>query len=112
MLPGKFSTSCASRRTCGSRMPSFDAIVIGAGTNGLACAARLAATGRRVIVLEAAARSGGGALSRALLPRYPVPAPAPFLQLPHPRVVSRMNLNAHGLSVVNNQLSPAPLRPA
>ena len=90
-------------------MPSFDAIVIGAGTNGLACAARLAATGRRVIVLEAAPRSGGGALSRELLPGYRVPSLAHLLNLLDPRVASYMNLNAHGLSFVNTQLATTAL---
>ncbi len=41
-------------------MPSCDAIIIGGGTNGLAAAARLAATGRRVMVLEACETTGGG----------------------------------------------------
>ena len=36
-----------------------DTIIIGAGHNGLTCAAYLARAGRKVIVLEAAERVGG-----------------------------------------------------
>ena len=38
-------------------------IIIGAGHNGLVCAAYLAKAGREVIVLEASDRVGGGAIN-------------------------------------------------
>ena len=50
-------------------MKSYDVIVIGAGHNGLIVASKLAASGRRVLLLEASdtyggmARHGGGAFS-------------------------------------------------
>ena len=45
-------------------MPSFDVIVIGGGTNGLAAAHRLQKSGRKVLVLESGAVAGGAAVAR------------------------------------------------
>ena len=42
----------------------YDAIIVGAGHNGLVCAAYLAGSGRSVLVLEANEQVGGGAATR------------------------------------------------
>lgn len=51
-------------------MAHYDIIIIGAGHNGLVCAAYLARAGRKVLVLEAADVAGGLAAAREFHPGY------------------------------------------
>jgi len=48
----------------------YDCIVVGGGHNGLVCAAYLARSGRSVLVLEAAERLGGAAVTREFAPGF------------------------------------------
>ena len=51
-------------------MPQYDSIVIGAGHNGLVCAAYLGRAGQKVLVLEAAEAPGGLAATREFHPGF------------------------------------------
>ena len=51
-------------------MKRYDAVIVGAGHNGLVCAAYLARAGRRVLVLEAGQAPGGLAAGREFHPGF------------------------------------------
>lgn len=88
---------------------SCDAIVVGAGHNGLVCAAYLAKAGRKVLVVEAGEQVGGGAVTREFAPGYKVSACAHILHLLHPKVMRDLKLKAHGLKLSGKNLPTVAL---
>ncbi|PZR00826.1 MAG: phytoene dehydrogenase [Cereibacter sphaeroides] len=89
--------------------PSSEVIVIGGGTNGLACAARLAKGGRRVTLLESAWELGGGAATVEFAPGYRVSGLAHVLNVLDARVANGMDLQRHGLSYAATSLASTAL---
>ena len=71
-------------------MRSFDAGIIGAGHNGLACATLLARSGRKVLVVEAASEAGGAARTVEFAPGHKVSAVAHVLNQLHPAVIQAL----------------------
>ncbi|MEO8176532.1 MAG: NAD(P)/FAD-dependent oxidoreductase [Sphingomicrobium sp.] len=77
-----------------------DAIIIGAGHNGLTCAYYLAKRGLKVAVLERATTVGGAAVTDEFLPGYRNSAAAYTVSLLNPTVIRDLELERHGLKVV------------
>ncbi len=70
----------------------YDAIVVGAGHNGLVCASLLAKGGKRVLVLEANEQVGGAAVTRSFADGYSVSACAHLLYQLQPQVKKDLGL--------------------
>ncbi|MBT5008495.1 MAG: NAD(P)/FAD-dependent oxidoreductase, partial [Gammaproteobacteria bacterium] len=78
-------------------MTDFDAIIIGAGHNGLVCGSYLAKAGKKVLVLESRAVPGGCAATHEFAPGFSVSSCAQWLYQLSPKVVSDLKLPQHGL---------------
>jgi phytoene dehydrogenase-like protein len=74
----------------------WDVAIVGAGHNGLACAAYLARAGKRVLVLESRTRVGGACTIEETFPGVRMSPCAYLAGLLHPLVVSELNLPERG----------------
>lgn len=83
----------------------LDAIIIGAGHNGLVCAFYLARAGLKVTVLEQRQVVGGAAVTEEFHPGFRNSVAAYTVSLLNPKVIADMNLARHGLRVVERPLS-------
>ncbi len=74
----------------------WDAVVVGAGHNGMTCAAYLARAGRKVLVLEARDRVGGACTMEEPWPGVRMSPCAYVAGLLHPTVIQELDLPGHG----------------
>src|SRR5664279_1573987 len=82
-----------------------DALIIGAGHNGLVCAAYLAAAGLKVTLLERRGVVGGAAVTEEFHPGFRNSVAAYTVSLLNPKVIRDLDLPRHGLRVVERKLA-------
>ncbi len=82
-----------------------DVILVGAGHNGLTCAAYLAAAGLKVTVLERRDVVGGAAVTEEFHPGFRNSVAAYTVSLLQPKVIADLQLHQHGLRVVERPLA-------
>ncbi len=88
---------------------AVDAIIIGAGHNGLVCAAYLARHGLKTQVLERRSVIGGAAVTQEIAPGYRASTFSYLMSLLHPRIQNELNLARHGLKIMPCSDMLAPL---
>jgi phytoene dehydrogenase-like protein len=87
-------------RAAGARC---DALIVGGGHNGLVCAAYLAGAGLSVTVLERREVVGGAAVTEEFHPGFRNSVASYTVSLLNPKVIADLDLNAHGLRVVERR---------
>src|SRR5882672_7470396 len=87
----------------------YEVLVIGAGHNGLVCAAYLARAGRKVLVLEAAPTVGGAAITQEFSPGFRVSSCAHLLHLMPEFLRRELALDKHGLEIAATNLPTVAL---
>ena len=78
----------------------YDAVVIGGGHNGLTCAAYLAKSGRRVLLLERRHLLGGAAVTEEVFPGFKFSACSYVVSLMRPWIVRDLELPRHGYEIL------------
>src|ERR1700756_952243 len=86
------------------RMDTYDVVIVGAGHNGLTCAAYLAMAGLRVKVLERRHVVGGAAVTEEFHPGFRNSVAAYTVSLLNPKIIRDLHLREHGLRIVERRV--------
>src|SRR5438477_12228243 len=86
-------------------MNETDVVIIGAGHNGLTCAAYLAMAGLRVAVVERRQVVGGAAVTEEFHPGFRNSVASYTVSLLNPKVIADLALAKHGLRIVERRFA-------
>lgn len=78
----------------------YDAIIIGAGHNGLTCACYLAKAGVKVCLVERQPFVGGAAISREVFPGHKVSVASYWMSLLQPKIMRDLELLRNGVELI------------
>src|ERR1700716_2614374 len=84
-------------------MQTYDVVIIGAGHNGLTCAAYLGMAGLAVKVVERRAVVGGAAVTEEFCPGFRNSVAAYTVSLLNPKIIADLRLFDHGLKIVERR---------
>jgi phytoene dehydrogenase-like protein len=82
---------------------AYDVVIIGAGHNGLTCAAYLGMAGLAVKVVERRAVVGGAAVTEEFHPGFRNSVAAYTVSLLNPKIIADLDLFDHGLKIVERR---------
>ncbi|HEY5338763.1 MAG TPA: FAD-dependent oxidoreductase, partial [Rhizomicrobium sp.] len=83
----------------------YDAILVGAGHNGLVCAFYLARAGLKVLMLERREMVGGAAITQEFHPGFRNSVASYAVSLLNPKIIADMDLHGHGLKIVERTIA-------
>src|SRR5947199_2673483 len=84
---------------------SYDAIIIGAGHNGLVTACYLAKAGKKVLVLERRHVVGGACVTEEVFPGFKVSTAAYVNSLFRKEIINDLKLHSHGFELLERMPS-------
>lgn len=81
-------------------MVKYDAVIVGAGHNGLVCAAYLGKAGLNVCLVERRPVVGGAAVTEEIWPGFQISVASYWMSLLQPKIMIDLDLRRHGIEVI------------